>query len=37
MLRDLATRSGADCARSFGDKLVDAGHLTIEDVLDALQ
>jgi hypothetical protein len=37
MVRDLATRSGADRARSFGAKLVDAGHLTTADVLDALR
>ena len=37
MLRDLAARSGADRARSFGAKLVDAGHLTTADVLDALR
>jgi len=37
MVRDLATRSGADRARSFGAKLVAAGHLTSADVLDALR
>jgi len=37
MVRDFATRSGADRARSFGAKLVAAGHLTTADVLDALR
>ncbi|MEU8227452.1 hypothetical protein [Kribbella sp. NPDC048915] len=37
MVRNLATRSGADRARSFGAKLVAAGHLTTADVLDALR
>jgi hypothetical protein len=36
MLRDYAARYGADRARSFGSKLVAAGHLTTADVLDAL-
>jgi hypothetical protein len=37
LVRDLATRSGADSARSFGAKLVDGGHLTTADALDALR
>lgn len=37
MVRDLATRSGADRARSFGAKVVAAGHLTTADVVEALR
>jgi len=37
MIRDYGARHGADRARSFGAKLVAAGHLTPGDVLDALR
>ncbi|MFI6678171.1 hypothetical protein [Kribbella sp. NPDC050470] len=37
MVSGFATRCGADRARSFGAKLVAAGHLTSADVLDALR
>jgi hypothetical protein len=37
MLRDHAARYGVGRARSFGAKLVAAGHLTTADVLDPLQ